>query len=365
MAKQMNGTTEPTENFSAILLASIIVDKSFNARHIGHEKDAASDENQERGTAKGIESLSYSIEDEGQDTPIKVRLNTEPKTKDKFPYRLVAGFRRVAALEMIVSRALANNLEHPIKKDPTWSAKAPTVKAIVKNMTETEALLENMRENTARDDLSGADLAFGVHRLMQQYKKEKGGERGGPRAIARGLGKDERYVGKLLTIMDTLESKITDHWRTSMKPLPVATLFDLTDEKKYRPEERFEKYNAFCGGANPNKPPTEAKDPMEAMCESVAKTANFLGRLHEMEFINCDDAEWGTEGFLRELGTIKPKVVGKDPKKWKQLGRAARDGFEQGRKDVRAEAEKAAKKAAAGNDDEAEETEAETEATAN
>jgi hypothetical protein len=332
--------------FVVLALSSIFVSHDFNARHASHLKPV-SGVGSENGTAEGIVSLAASIEESGQDTAVTVMANPDPKAAKDKPYYLVAGFRRFAALEMIAGRAQHNKVAHPIVTDPTWDSAAPTIRAQVKTLTKSEAMLENLRENTARDDLSGADLAFGVMRYLRTYAAETGKERGGPTEIARSLGKNDSYIMKLINVMKTLPDTITAHWRSSAKPLPVNTMLDLCDEKKFKPEEREEAYKRFCGASadpdkKPEKPTTDER--FEAICKSVGAQAEALGRLHEMGHINCDETAWMDRSLLRELGTVKKSVMGDDDKRWLALSKSANDAFKKGRNDIVVEQNKEAQK---------------------
>jgi ParB-like chromosome segregation protein Spo0J len=352
--KEMNAKVESTVKFAAVLLSQILVDPDFNARHKNHMKETSGVSlTNDSGTAHGIPSLADSIEESGQDTPVVLIPNTDKKTNASKPYFLVAGFRRYAALELIANRATNNNVEHPIKNpdgsaNTDWSAKAPTITAQVKNLTKAQAYLENLRENTARDNLSGPDLAFGVYRQYRALVNDDNGkERGKPTELARSLGKDPSYIMQLLRIM-SLPEDITNHWRVASKPLPINTMDDLADPKKVPEAERLERYKQWNEGqaAKDDKKGEKTEDSeIAAAHKSVATTAQFLGRLHELGHIDCNDTAWMSRELLRELGTVKKTVMGDDDKKWLGLAKAAKEAFEAGREEVKTDKAKAAEKA--------------------
>lgn len=134
-------------------------------------------------------SLLASMKEEGQKTPIKVR----PKGKK---FELIVGSRRVQAREMIAAESKEKN---------------PTIMAIVEEMTDLQARLENTIENTQRDDLSGPDLAWAVYKLQQEHLAA--GVKISDDTLAVKVGKSQGYVSKLLRIMSKGKASILADWR--------------------------------------------------------------------------------------------------------------------------------------------------------
>jgi hypothetical protein len=348
MAKHGTMKTEDLDQIVEIPLAQIYVSPTFNARHANHLKIPSSiateaEEKINNGKGTDIAKLSYTLALEGQDNAVFVRPNPDAKMAAKFPYALIAGFGRVAALGLVAARGIANKDEHPIARQPQWSSQNPTVKAIIKHVTETEAILLNMRENTARNDLEGADLAFGVRQLLAAYALEKGGnERGGARTIALGLGKDERYIGRLIAINKAFDDKTLIHWRAATKSVPILSMEKLATDEKMTPEQRLIEYDKLCGKQEPSgeTKPKEKSDPEDNLHAKATENAKFLGRLVESGYAHVADNKWNVRGFMKELTSASAckKVCGEDEQKWADLNDAAKAGFEAGRKEVTAEA---------------------------
>ena len=225
-----------------IPLADIHYDREFNVRTASFT-GGTGDNGQEQGTVNGIESLVESILEAGQqDTPGLVRPTGTHGKGTKRPYLGVAGFRRSAALAKIAEGALAKTLklpegatfDRPLKNDKEWDPKTPTILVTVREMSDLEASLANLRENTVRDDLRAPDFAYGLKRLADQYAAEQGAKpkegelaRGASASLARGLGKNEAYVGRLLKIATALEKEpdVMADWRGSF----AVTVHDMAE----------------------------------------------------------------------------------------------------------------------------------------
>lgn len=111
-------------------VTQIKVDKAFNTR-----------KKYER-----IEELAGQIEAQGQLVPVIV----EPTDDKRFPYKLVAGFRRYLAVE------------HLKRKD---------ILAVVRpSKSEKDSFLGNVLENLSRDDLSAYEVACMLLRMKEEYK---------------------------------------------------------------------------------------------------------------------------------------------------------------------------------------------------
>lgn len=340
-----NGKPEIIGNIERIPLTYIHVDPNFNARSASsYLKDGTSGIETVDGKDTGINGLSLAIQEEGQDTPVDVRRNPDPKTSSAQPYALVAGFRRFEAIKRIAERGLLAKDEHPIAKDPSWSSARPSIKAIVRIVTESEARLLNLRENTARDDLSGPDLAFGQEELIKAYTKEHGKERGAVLAVSKSLSMNQSYLNKLHTVMTGIEDKaVLTHWRESSKPLPVLKMLEISDPKRTPVDRQREAYDTACKGTDKEK----VKDPnawLESAKTNAAKFGHTLGVIQACgEIEDADGMEWHTE-TLRALFSFKKDANGNHIK---SIRAAAKAGFKAGIDEVRdAEKKQAAKEKA-------------------
>ncbi len=306
-----------------IPLSQIRVRWDWNARAIKAEAlaDVGSADEHGKGST-GISGLADSITDDGQDTPVVLRPNPDhdPKNPASPPYDLVCGFRRTKAVMMIASRGLASKVDHPIGKYPKWSASKPTIRAVVRTMTETEARLANMRENTARDDISGADLCVAVTALYNDYKVENGGEdRGAKAAIARGLSKNESYIGKLVEIGEGVPADCLGHWRSgATKPLSITAMYQVLVAE---PARRAEEYQRLCNAgrgpvANGTEPAADGSDPLawlagvKAKAEEIGYLFGLTEALSEMPANTCNGIVWANilvDGGATDPGLLKVK----------------------------------------------------------
>jgi hypothetical protein len=172
-----------------------------------HESTGMGGTNDEKAEAGLVESIL----EIGQQDPGERRPNPDPTTAVKWPYKLVAGARRFVALGIIAEGAVKGKVIHPIKKDPSWDATAPTMLAIVKPMTELEARERNLSENTSRNNISPPDLAYGIEELVKAAKAV-GVDLSGAE-IARRIGKSKAYVSNIMTINGKFPRKVREHWR--------------------------------------------------------------------------------------------------------------------------------------------------------
>lgn len=99
--------------------------------------------------AADIQKISLSMSEHGLITPIKVR----PHPTEKSRYLLVAGSTRLAAAKLL-----------------GW----PKIEAIIKNMSEEEAALEEVDENLYRSDLTPSDQTFFMKRRLELFEFQGG-----------------------------------------------------------------------------------------------------------------------------------------------------------------------------------------------
>lgn len=198
----------------AIPLTQIIADTKWNARREDFTEDSGAE-----GAESEFKDLVASLASKGQDEPVTVR----PKGKK---FELIAGFRRYAALMFLAEQSK--------------STKDATINAIERDLSDVEARSLNLRENTARDDLKGPDLAFGVYDLYVQRTKANGGVAPTETAMAQELGKNQAYIGRLLNIMKHCDTKITSAWRAAKMQLSVSEMLAISKVEKDRQWEEYE-----------------------------------------------------------------------------------------------------------------------------
>jgi len=238
-----NQIAEPIEN---VLLAEIEVDNKFNARFSLDPSTGGAEDD-----GDGQKGLFNSISVKGQDTPVILRKNVKGAKK---PYFLVAGFRRFAAISQIASE----------KGDKT-----PTIKAVIRDMSDQEARETNMRENTARDDLGGPDLCFGIGAILGVNKGISSVD------LAKSLGMSQGYVGKLMTIWNQVRPDIVKDWRANPLKLTTEQLIGIAKLEK---DKQRESYDAILKG----KEKPSARGPgawVDTACKNATVVGTMLGRL--------------------------------------------------------------------------------------
>src|SRR5574338_388062 len=154
-------------------------------REIPHWNSRSSDGGSNGPDGKtGFAGLVDAIFTDGQDTPVIVR--PFPAEVDASAHKagilhIVSGHRRTKAVEACAERLKGTTLAEinkalqvatpgiaPIQPN---DAQRGMVKVIVRNLSEDAARSLNLRENAAREDLSGPDLAFGVKAMFEAAKQ--------------------------------------------------------------------------------------------------------------------------------------------------------------------------------------------------
>lgn len=243
-------------------LSEIAVDHKWNAR-AGNWKESAANEESGEG---GFTGLIGSIKARGQDEPVIVRPNPDPKAKQK--YSLVAGFRRFEAITAIA-------LEE--------GNKSPTILAECVEMNDVEARARNIRENTARDDFSVPDLAWSIAELG------KGGAT--DLAIAAEIGKSQGYVSMLHRVIKKVKGTIVDHWRNQPKALQLDVRkmrkVSETEEKDQQAtyKELLEDLVASAKELSEDEKDTKK---IQGYKDRAEKLGAIFGRLNAHGFLDCD-----------------------------------------------------------------------------
>lgn len=229
------GVLIPEDDIKHVPLSDIYVDEEWNNRSIQRTLSVTSLRPEDEGT--GLDGLKVGIFHDGQDEPVILRSTKSSPTagggfykKDlKQPYALVAGFRRFTAISKLNEDANLVKLRADEKKSVVPNTMNGTIRAIVRNLTELEAIKLNLRENTQRDDMTPQDLVHGAFRLKFLHQMES-------IAIANTLGKHPTYINQLLRIAG-LPKEILDHWRNGgefrgVKSTKAVTVKDLDNLAK-------------------------------------------------------------------------------------------------------------------------------------
>lgn len=256
------------EQIVILTLKDINADFAWNARSGNWLADEGTpdDENSGEHTFAG---LVKSIKSRGQDTAIVVR----PKGKK---YEVTAGFRRFAALSAIAKET--NNPAYPVK-------------AIIKNQNDVEARAENIRENTARDDLKGPDLAWSLHELFKL--QTAAGAAPTDSALAEEIGKSQPYVSKLLRIMKGVTTKVTDQWRASKVAISINEMAGLVGKPKAEQEEEFKRLVDSKGGAAGGQGAGGGQGAwLDAAKKKAAGLGELIGRLSKNDLIDDSNLDF-------------------------------------------------------------------------
>ena len=275
-------------------LSDIYADETWNARSgIGLSEGGDETENSYKG-------LLESIQQKGQDTPVAVRPNDGSVKGVKQPYILVAGFRRYKAIAEI-----AKNLEN----------KAPTIKAIAYKMNEVQAREYNLRENTARDMLSGPDLVYGIDELLKLNPSYTDS------ALAMSLGLSQPYVSKLHRIIKGLPVSMRRDWRerATLKPTvdQMATIAKLEDKEEQRAayeEATRGKPETANGGKNKW---------IDSHKRAAASAGAFIGKLVRMGFITVESEETLCFDGLDVLMKVKAEATDRQRQSFSECAYAA------------------------------------------
>ena len=261
----------------------------------------ADSEESERG-GQSFKELVESIKTAGQRTPVVVR----PKGKK---YQLISGFRRHAAL---VHLAQADG------------AKDVTIKAIVKQLDELNATIENVTENS-REDLSGPDLAFGLNRIAELQKAA--GSNVSDRALAALVGKNHSYVSNLLRIVRKAP-KVAKMWHEDTMQIGVREMTKIANIEdqalqldKYK-EIRAGKQSSGESGSGPGGKPW-----IETAISKARSVAAMLGTLERDGSITVTEINWSEA--LETLGVkLKADATGRDRSK---IAKNAREAYGEAR----------------------------------
>lgn len=256
-------------------------------------------------TASEFGELVESIRTRGQDDPVVVL----PAAKNA-KYKLIQGFRRVKAVEVINQRKTAGMIADrtPLK-----------VKAIVRDLGDREALEANLRENVARENLRPADIAFGVARVKESQQKEKTFT--SDSSLAQNVGLKQAYCSKLLLIVERVDPEIFTHWRGARAPIPVLAMYDIS--KLDRKDQR-EAYDVATGRREAEGGrkggPGRGGNVVERAIKEAEKVATLLGTLEALEAIESHLGDY-TEHIEDIVSGGKYEALTRP--QWKKVAKAA------------------------------------------
>lgn len=249
-------------NVVKIPLRDIEADYEWNSR----SGDWTQDEGEEESS--DFKSLMSSIEQNGQDTPVTVR----PKGKKFF---LVEGFRRFTAISKIAEKV---------------GDKTATIDAVIKNLSDSQAAELNVRENSAREDLKGPDLAWGLYRIFLTRTKENNGQPPTDSALALSMGKTQQYVSRLMKIMKQTNPEVTKSWRDSPVQLSITEMEEIAKLNDHALQ--MKEYKAKIGTKDPDKKKTGRGEWINAAKRRAGEIGELLGRLEVNDLIDTSGLEF-------------------------------------------------------------------------
>jgi hypothetical protein len=327
-----------------IPLSDIFVDFDWNSRSLVNVLSEHSESKDGEGT--GITGLTKGILLDGQDEPVILRATrTEGagfyKKNVKEPYALVAGFRRFEAVRRLnspkpptkngeteipgeISAELAKLIENRKKegKSVVPNTADGTLRAIVKPLTEGEAKVLNLRENTARDDLTTPDLMMAVNGIAQSQKLTGG-------QIADRLGKSQGHIDQLLRI-GKCHADILQHWRHGgeFRGLPSscrATVRELNEiAKETDGQKQLEDYTRLLQSKLPSADEAENNQWIRAAKNKAIKLGQLFGNLEKVGFLKVK-----VEGDWTDFVERMVKTGNKEPtrRQAKSIAKAAQDAY--------------------------------------
>lgn len=203
----------------------IYVDPDFNARKMKTRTNKAGDEIDEY---EGVEDLAKQIKSAGRLlSPILIQeLDEEEKAgiqeqegNTLLQYRLVAGFRRTAAMRLLEEESISTTI---FKGD------------------EKEAYFANLAENIQRKDLSSYEKAARFVELQDDLEIPG-------REIARRLGEGSGHVNNLIRIMREGNPRILELWQSGHGKATTDALCKRVIKKGVDHDGQWEAWLKHCG----------------------------------------------------------------------------------------------------------------------
>ena len=262
----------------AIPLKDIFADHAWNSRQGNWQHESGTPDESD-----GLKGLADSIALNGQDTPVDVRLNPDPKGPK---YKLITGHRRYEAIKL----AIANQTEH-LKSDPTAKVMPATILTIVRDIkTDQEARSLNLRENVARDNLEPPDLNACICELS------KGGMT--PVDISASLGINISYVYLHQSIGEKVKQSILNRWRGDLRH-KLALKPNMVDLSKL---DKTDQDAALAAMIEPPKDDDDEKgnEKLANAKKKAAKMGTLFGLLSQLFDVDMDHVQW--QDFVKDSG---------------------------------------------------------------
>ena len=280
------------EKIVLVPLKDIFADLAWNSR----SGDFAGDTKEEENSFK---ELIASIKDSGGVNKDAVKLRPKGNAGK---YALVAGFRRYFAIKAIAEEQ---------------GNKEPVIRALVEDLDELTARQENVRENVARASLKGADLAWSLLEIRNQYLAKK--VEPTDIMITNSVGMNQSYGNKLLRIATGVKPAIFKAWRESKLPLTIPEMLAVS---KVDPQRQQEEYDSLMKKKGPKTGKDKTKAYIDSMKKKAAKLGYLLGSLEREGLINTDNLSF--ENHTVHLVKFKKDAT---PKQIEQVATAAEKAY--------------------------------------
>ena len=308
------------ETVNRIALVDIFRDDTWNSRSGDYTKSEGGTEKSGEKLGDSFSALVADVKQNGIQEPVVIR-PTPKDSKHKQPYMLVEGFRRCKA-------ALQAGLD--------------CVPARIRNLSEVEARFANIRENTARENLKSADLAWSISELARLDPSLTDS------AIALQICRSQAYVSKLHSIMK-LPKDIVGAWRhgsvftmtdgtkkAATGEISVKQMYELCALKDNELQKKaFEGLvNKTVGDKSDGKAAGKKGwyHALKAKTESLGNTLGILHRLGGIPKIDITDDVWcigddEVPAYIDSVFNVNSKIVSRERK---GLQKALVKGFEAG-----------------------------------
>lgn len=333
--KQVSGAQKPAENkgngnpvvlpgetIAIINLDELYIPWEWNVRSkadLADVSDAVRDTTEKRlGATEGVtlkefvDTFIYG----GQDTPTIVRPVKNgvavDGTKTPLKYELICGFRRIGAIQM------ANSGETAAESDKAGRPHVAGLpnnhfKAVVRELTNKEARILNIRENTLRNNLKTPDLLKQVRNLEKDGMTQT--------EISRTIGITQGFVSKL-SLIGSLPEPIIAHWANGTIPagfedrfkkdktyprVPSPELMQLAKSRKEEKRSDKDVIEQYIETVAPIKVKGAGKGAKAA--ERVSEFATLVAKLVASGFLKPGHMQWtklvgpGNAGFMVDAGT--------------------------------------------------------------
>lgn len=357
------GHAQASDTVYDMPLSDIFVDWPWNTR--GGRPEPVEDPNGNT-THEGFYSIIRGFALDGQRDACLVR-PTEKGAKDSQgklitkPFRLVYGFLRFEARQSLASgqtcdgRPTAEILKGymPAEVVGKLMTDRPTLKVIIRKLTDDEALAANISENTQRNELG----PFEKLNALDRYRQSRPDATDEQLAII--MAGNQSYISQMKRILDGFRGIKVEKPRGDGSTVKVSVLDDIRDSLTRPTMKELDAIASDTsldkdakGKAYLAKVTTESKGAARGKggwienAVTVAKEiGGYFGRLEKAGLLECNSDMWSADNIAQVFGT-KYKLNGRPiPENMKKNGQSETDVRESILSRIAGEAERAYKAA--------------------